>query len=180
MGTVKNTPPAFWFGRQFALAELDPGTFPNILERLIGGPLRLEHLIASIPSSFYTEKWQDRWSIQEQVGHLLTLEPLWYGRIDDIMAGQEVMRAADLENRATDAGAFNARSMEDLLKAFREARESLNHRLWSLSTEDVVRNAKHPRLLQPMRILDLAFFVAEHDDHHLAYIRFLHRQLSGT
>jgi hypothetical protein len=26
----------------------------------------------------------------------------------------------------------------------------------------------HPRLQQPMRVVDMAFFVAEHDDHHLA------------
>jgi len=35
---------------------------------------------------------------------------------------------------------------------------------------DWVRSALHPRLKTPMRLLDLAFFVAEHDDHHLATI----------
>jgi hypothetical protein len=29
----------------------------------------------------------------------------------------------------------------------------------------------HPRLKQPMRLVDHLFFVAEHDDHHLALIR---------
>jgi hypothetical protein len=28
----------------------------------------------------------------------------------------------------------------------------------------------HPRLQQPMRLIDHALFVAEHDDHHLARI----------
>ena len=31
----------------------------------------------------------------------------------------------------------------------------------------------HPRLGTPMRLIDLAFFVAEHDDHHLAQITHL-------
>ncbi len=29
----------------------------------------------------------------------------------------------------------------------------------------------HPRLKQPMSMVDLFFFIAEHDDHHLARIR---------
>jgi hypothetical protein len=29
----------------------------------------------------------------------------------------------------------------------------------------------HPRLKQPMRLVDHLYFVAEHDDHHLATIR---------
>jgi len=36
--------------------------------------------------------------------------------------------------------------------------------------ELVERSAFHPRLKKPMRIIDLAFFVAEHDDYHLAKI----------
>jgi hypothetical protein len=31
--------------------------------------------------------------------------------------------------------------------------------------------ARHPRLGTPMRLIDLAYFVAEHDDHHLARLR---------
>jgi predicted short-subunit dehydrogenase-like oxidoreductase (DUF2520 family) len=31
-----------------------------------------------------------------------------------------------------------------------------------------VRTSLHPRLKRPMRLIDLCFFVAEHDDHHLA------------
>jgi hypothetical protein len=32
------------------------------------------------------------------------------------------------------------------------------------------RAALHPRLKTPMRLVDHLYFVAEHDDHHLAYI----------
>jgi hypothetical protein len=34
----------------------------------------------------------------------------------------------------------------------------------------VLRTALHPRLRQPMCVLDFAFFIAEHDDHHLAAV----------
>ena len=43
-------------------------------------------------------------------------------------------------------------------------------RLDSVKSSDVSAEALHPRLKQPMRIIDLCFFTAEHDDQHLARI----------
>jgi hypothetical protein len=40
-----------------------------------------------------------------------------------------------------------------------------------LKDDQLLNTALHPRLKIPMRIVDLAYFVAEHDDHHLATIR---------
>ena len=37
------------------------------------------------------------------------------------------------------------------------------------------RTALHPRLQQKVRVIDLVFFIAEHDDHHLARISELKR-----
>jgi hypothetical protein len=42
----------------------------------------------------------------------------------------------------------------------------------------IVRTSLHPRLEQPMRVIDHALFVAEHDDHHLATITSLLRTLA--
>ena len=50
-------------------------------------------------------------------------------------------------------------------------RLELVNRLGTLSEADVGAIATHPRLGQPMRLIDWAFFVAEHDDHHLASAR---------
>jgi hypothetical protein len=36
-------------------------------------------------------------------------------------------------------------------------------------------SAVHPRLQQPMRLVDMLYFVAEHDDHHLARMTALAR-----
>jgi hypothetical protein len=41
-------------------------------------------------------------------------------------------------------------------------------RLEGIEPAYLSRTAVHPRLGQPMRIVDMAWFVAEHDDHHLA------------
>jgi len=43
-------------------------------------------------------------------------------------------------------------------------------RLDSYSEEFVSRTALHPRLKAKIRVIDLVFFIAEHDDHHLARI----------
>ncbi len=43
----------------------------------------------------------------------------------------------------------------------------------ALSPAELRMTALHPRLRQSMSVADLSFFVAEHDDHHLAKIEVL-------
>lgn len=104
------------------------------------------------------------------MGHLLDVEPLWDGRIDDFLVGEKRLRPADLQNRKTHEANHNATPVETLLTSFRTSREHLVNRFDAFQGEDVVRKALHPRLDQEMRVIDLAFFIAEHDDHHLARI----------
>lgn len=163
-----------WFDRRFELG-LPPEAFPKILERVRRTPARLEARIALVPASRYTRRLDDAWSIQENVGHLLDLEPLWAGRLDDLLEGAPELRPADLQNRRTHAARHNENTMAQLLAGFRAAREAVVHRLEALRSAQLSRTALHPRLGQPMSITDLFFFVAEHDDHHLATISALDR-----
>ena len=52
--------------------------------------------------------------------------------------------------------------------AFRRARERFVARLEGWDPGRVLVSAVHPRLGQPMRLVDMLCFAAEHDDHHLA------------
>jgi uncharacterized damage-inducible protein DinB len=158
-----------WFERSFDF-NLDVRLFPAIVERLRGTPVRLEERVADVSKAVLIERVDDRWSIQEQVGHLLDLEPLWLGRVDDLLAGRAWLRSADLSNRATHEANHNTASIKTLLREFRTVRHALVSRIEMLNTEEVLYTALHPRLEQPMRLIDLAMFVAEHDDHHLATI----------
>jgi hypothetical protein len=90
-------------------------------------------------------------------------------RLDDYEAGREVLTPADLSNRKTHEARYNERASGDILRAFRAERFELVRRLAAFSA-DAGRAALHPRLQQPMRVIDLALFTAEHDDHHLAHI----------
>ena len=57
---------------------------------------------------------------------------------------------------------------------------SLVARLEDLDEAGVERSSQHPRLGQPMRVIDMAIFAAEHDDHHLARIGELLRASQGA
>ncbi len=158
-----------WFDRKFAF-DLPLWMAPNVVERLRGTPARIEDLLQGVPAQKLVHKKGDQWTIQEQVGHLLDLEPLWLGRVVDLYDGVEELRAADLENRKTHEANHNRRPLVFLLSEFRSHRKQLIDRIDGLPESDFGLTARHPRLVQPMRLLDLLFFMAEHDDHHLASI----------
>lgn len=158
-----------WFDRRFDLG-LPPEAFPDIVERLRGTPLRLEERTADLPRDLLTRRVEDRWSIQENVGHLADLERLWLGRLDDFAERVEALRPANLKNTATWEADHNAASLDDLLAEFRVLRGQILARTGSMTGSDLAITALHPRLGQPMTVVDLCFFVAEHDDHHLAAI----------
>lgn len=158
-----------WFDRTFDFG-LPPSLFPAILERLRGTPARLEDRTRDVAEETLTRRDGERWSIQENVGHLLDLEPLWLERARQLFAGEAELVPADLTNRRTHEADHNASSLADLLRGFRGARTDLVLLLGRADDATIVSSAIHPRLRKPMRLIDLALFVAEHDDHHLATI----------
>jgi hypothetical protein len=108
--------------------------------------------------------------MQENAGHLLDLESLVSQRIDEYLAGNAALHAADMSNRKTYDASHNDISIDTILKAFRAARQEIVDRLESFDAEIFARSALHPRLNVPMRLVDMLFFQAEHDDYHLARI----------
>lgn len=158
-----------WFERSFDFT-LPPDRFPSLLERLRGTPARIDERTRSLAGAILTRRYNDHWSVQENVGHLLDLEPLWLRRAQQFFAGDAELAAADLTNRRTHEANHNASRLSDLLTAFRAARAEFVQLLEVADDAILVRTALHPRLRAPMRLIDHAFFVAEHDDHHLATI----------
>jgi len=158
-----------WVARKFQLG-LPPAAFADVLERVRGTPARLEDRARGLTPYQLTRRHQGAWSIQDNIGHLLDLETLWETRLDELMAGDSDLTGADMTNRKTDEAAHNEREIGELLTQFRTARETIANRLDAMTGIDVRRTALHPRLQQPMSMVDLCFFVAEHDDHHLASI----------
>jgi uncharacterized damage-inducible protein DinB len=156
-----------WFERTFDFSSMQ-NTFPSIIERLDGTALRISHKLIHINSAHLTAKPEGQWSIQEHVGHLIDLEPLWSGRLEDILSSKEEMRPADLENKKTDQANHNDKNLQELLDEFTEIRSRIVDRLKELTAEEIFKYSLHPRLKTRMRVIDLFLFVAAHDDHHLA------------
>jgi uncharacterized damage-inducible protein DinB len=158
-----------WFDRKFRAIE-DNGLLPCIIERLSGTPARIAECAGQLSHELLIQKPGGNWSIQEHIGHLSDLEPLWYGRVEDFLAGAAELRAADLSNQRTNTANHNAREIDILLQEFRKQRRRLVEKLMDLEDDQLLNTALHPRLKTPMRMIDSAYFVAEHDDHHLASI----------
>jgi hypothetical protein len=163
-----------WIKRQFSF-ELPLGMYGNVVERVRGTPARLEDLTRGSSREILTRRDRDKWSIQEQAGHLLDLEPLGTIRLDDFEAGRDPLTAADMANQKTYEANHNASTIENMLAQFRRERMDFVRRLDGYDEEFVQRAAIHPRLQVRIRVIDLVFFIAEHDDHHLARISELKR-----
>jgi hypothetical protein len=177
-----------WFERKFDTQQ-PVGIFPNLLVRLSGTPARLEEMVKALPKEILATRVENPsktpdakpiWSVLEQIGHLIVIEELHDGRIDDFKAGLPALRAADLQNKKTWEGDFNSQSADKLLAEFRNVRRHFIGRLDELEDEVISRLSLHPRLQRPMTVVDMAFFVAEHDDLHLTLITEISRQLLGN
>ena len=115
---------------------------------------------------------------------------MWAARVDDYLKNGEAteLTVADLNNRKTFEAQHNLRSVDEILAEFRSARSKLLDSIESIDPQIFARAALHPRLKTSMRLVDHLYFVAEHDDHHLATIwdlinpgeRQTHGNLSGS
>lgn len=157
-----------WFERKFDF-NFPVGLFPVIVERLRGTLPRIKAIVKN--EEELNKKPNGLWSVKEQIGHLYDLEELWYGRIEDFLSGKETLRAADLTNAKTNNADHNKRTIEELVEQFATERKKLITKIENMDEATASLTALHPRLQQPMRLIDSLFFVAEHDDHHLAKIR---------
>ena len=156
-----------WFQREFSNG-LPAHLLAVSVERLRGTPARLADRLGRLPRDLLTRPCGDSWSIQENVGHLLDLEPLWKQRVLDLAAQRVELTEADLANRRTHEANHNAGQLQSLLSEFRRARAQLVGQLETFPDDMMGFTALHPRLKSPMNVVDTAFFVAEHDDYHLA------------
>jgi uncharacterized damage-inducible protein DinB len=159
-----------WFERKFSF-DFPVEIYPDVIERFRGAPARVEERVRGVPREVLVRREREgTWSIQENVGHLLDLEALWERRLEDFLAGKTDLAVADLTNRATHEAGHNDREIGEILAAFRERRMRQVAVLEGLGAEEFGRVAVHPRLKQPMRLVDAVTFVCAHDDYHLARI----------
>lgn len=167
-----------WIERRFTF-DFPPEKFPELLERWRGTPARVEERVAGLPRDVLTRREGVGWTIQENVGHLIDLGHLPTTRLRQILAGESVLAASDMTNRRTHEAGHNERDIGDLLAEFRADRMRGVAAFDAVAEQDWGRAALHPRLKQPMRIVDILYFDSEHDDYHLGRIGELIRRFAG-
>lgn len=170
--------PIPWTKRTFEV-EWPVQLMPALLERLRGTPPRASALLGEFTDA-QVRHARDGWSALEHIGHLDDLHALDTRRLDEFLARVPVLSAADMTNRATYEAKHNDRLTAELVESFRTRRASFVHRLEDLTEEEAGIASGHPRLRRPLRLVDWLYFVAEHDDHHLARARAILREPQET
>jgi uncharacterized damage-inducible protein DinB len=156
-----------WLDRRFNYVP-PAGEFPVIVERLRGTPWRVADRVRFVPASVLARRAGEGWTAQEQIGHLLDIETLWAVRVGEFLRGAKELTAADMSNRKTHEAGHNERSIHAVVAEFTVARQRLVTSLDDVT--DPETTSFHPRLKRSMRLIDFCFFIAEHDDHHLAIV----------
>jgi uncharacterized damage-inducible protein DinB len=168
---IQQTP---WFERSFNF-NFPLGLFPVIFSRLEGSIFHLHSILLNADDEYCSHN-PNGWSVKEHIGHLYDLEELWWKRLQDFQQNKTMLSAADLANQKTHEAGHNEKTLEQLLQQFTIERQKILELVYGFDAELLARTSVHPRLNQPMRLIDSLFFVAEHDDHHIATISNLLRK----
>lgn len=155
-----------WTQRQFHFG-FEPAYLPFMLERLWATPARAAEIAAAVADAKLGEQANGQWSAKQHIGHLTDLEALHEARVQQFREGLTELKAADMSNQKTHEANHNSRVIADLLSEFRKAREQFIKKIENLPPAILKHKALHPRLKQMISVTDLAYFVAEHDTHHL-------------
>ncbi len=139
---------------------------PFFPERLEGTIARLEKKVSGVADSELVFQPGGKWSIKQQIGHLAEVSQVITRRLAEIVAGTSPMSPAVFEPKQN----YNSQPVTTVLEYFARSRMATLKAYENLSETDCEKVSLHPRLMVMMNPVDLAYFDAEHDDHHLLKI----------
>lgn len=154
-----------WFERQFSFG-VPAGMLPFYLERLQGTLARLAKKVEGVSDERLSHKLDGKWSIKQNIGHLAEVDEIANKRIDEMIKGITPMSPAVFEPKLD----YNAKPIQELLVLFEKNRSENLKKYSQLNDQWLTKSSLHPRLKVQMTPVDLAYFDAEHDDHHLVRI----------
>jgi len=166
-----------WFQRSFNF-DFPVTIFPVIFSRLEGTLFRLNAILLNADDEWCSYN-ENGWSVKEHLGHLSDLEDLWWKRLNDFRENKTILTPADLNNTQTKEARHNEKTLDSLMQAFVVERQKILETVYDFDAGMLSRISVHPRLNQQMRLIDSLYFVAEHDDHHIAAISNLLRKPAG-
>jgi DinB superfamily len=153
-----------WFERNLKFG-LPAEMLPYYLERLAGTGSRLEAKVKDFPDPELSVRLHDKWSVKQNIGHLAEVDEIANRRLDEMISGVAMMSPAVFEPKD-----YNPWPIAKVLEFFKVNRLQNLSKYRALSASDLKKSSLHPRLKVQMTPVDLAWFDAEHDDHHLVRI----------
>lgn len=154
-----------WFERKLVF-DKPIEMLPYYLERLRGTIVRIEHKVKGISEQKLSAQVNNKWSVKQNIGHLAEVDEIAMRRIDEMIKGLSPMSPAVFEPKQD----YNKMPVNAVIRYFRERREQNLAKYLNLTDEQLKKSSLHPRLKVMMTPVDLAWFDAEHDDHHLVKI----------
>lgn len=154
-----------WFERKFSFG-VPTGMLPFYLERLQGTTARLIKKVEGASEEVLSHKLDGKWSIKQNIGHLAEVDEIANKRIDEMINGITPMSPAVFEPKLD----YNAKPIKEVLALFEKNRNENLKKYSQLNDNVLSKSSLHPRLKVEMTPVDLAYFDAEHDDHHLVRI----------
>jgi len=161
-----------WFERNLVFghrAEM----LPYFLERLEGTIVRIDAKVKGVSEEILSTRLDGKWSVKENIGHLAEVDAVSIKRLDEMKDGVAVLSPAVFEPQN-----YNPWPIEKVIELFRSNRTTNLKKYKALSEEALTSSSMHPRLKVAMTPVDLAWFDAEHDDHHLVRINEIINQLN--
>ena len=154
-----------WFERKFSFG-VPAGMLPFYLERLQGTIARLHKKVEGFSEETLSNKLDGKWSVKQNIGHLAEVDEIANKRIDEMINGITPMSPAVFEPKYD----YNAKLIKEVLSLFEKNRKENLKKYSQLNDAALTKSSLHPRLKVEMTPVDLAYFDAEHDDHHLVRI----------
>jgi hypothetical protein len=154
-----------WIERKFTFG-LPGNMLVFYLERLSGTIFRLEGKVRDVTEDMLSEQLDGKWSVKQNIGHLAEVDEIASRRIDEMIQGISPMSPAIFQTKQD----YNAMPVIEVLNFFHKNRLRNVERYHQLTDAELQMSSLHPRLKVVMTPVDLAFFDAEHDDHHLVRI----------
>jgi hypothetical protein len=153
-----------WFERKLKFGY-SKELLPFFLERLEGTIVRIQSKVKHLEDKILSEKINGKWSIKQNIGHLAEVDEIANKRLDEMVKGISPMSPAVFEPQD-----YNPWPIEKVVELFKTNRLKNLKKYQSLAEGDLLKSSLHPRLNVQMTPVDLAWFDAEHDDHHLVKI----------
>lgn len=153
-----------WFERNLEFGK-PKEMLPFYLERLEGTIARIQAKVKGLDDTLLSAKFDGKWSVKQQIGHLAEVDEIASKRLDEMVAGISPMSPAVFEPQD-----YNPWPIEKVIELFKTARLKNIQKYNAIKETDLIRSSVHPRLKIEMTPVDLAWFDAEHDDHHLVKI----------